>query len=316
MANQSYQPTIAHLRAFVAVAHHRHFGAAAHSLGVSQPSLSQSLATLEEGIHRTLIERSTRRVIVTQEGESLLPYAEAVIAAADHFRSAAQGLGHGLEGDLSIGLIPTAAPYILPQVLSLTAQHYPNLSVTVIEDQTARLLESLRAGRIDVALLALPLGETGFNSIPIYQEDFVLAVPKGHPLEGRNDLPTSVLREVPLLLLDEGHCLRDQTIDLCHAVGATVGKSNTRAASLPTILQCVSAGMGVTLIPVSAIPVEGYMKGIAIARFADPVPGRKMGLVYRSSSTRGGDWDSLARTIGDAFANTVGTTHEKIARRR
>jgi len=316
MANQSYQPTIAHLRAFVAIAHHRHFGAAALSLGVSQPSLSQSLATLEEGIHRTLIERSTRRVIVTQEGESLLPYAEAVIAAADHFKAASQGLGNGLEGDLTIGLIPTAAPYILPQVLSLVTQNYPNLAMTVIEDQTARLLESLRAGKIDVALLALPLSETGFNYIPIYQEDFVLALPKGHPLEGRTDLPTSVLREVPLLLLDEGHCLRDQTIDLCHSVGASVGKSNTRAASLPTILQCVSAGMGVTLIPASAIPVEGYMKGITIARFADPVPGRKMGLVYRSSSTRGGDWESLARTIGEAFIKTVRPRNQRNYRRR
>lgn len=292
----------------MAIAHHRHFGAAARSLGVSQPSLSQSLATLEEGIHRTLIERSTRCVIVTQEGAALLPYAEAVIAAADHFRAASQGLGHGLEGDLTIGLIPTAAPYILPQILRLTAQQYPNLSVTVIEDQTARLLENLRAGRIDVALLALPLGETGFHSVPIYKEDFVLALPTSHPLAGRNDLPTSVLREVPLLLLDEGHCLRDQTIDLCHSVGATVGKSNTRAASLPTILQCVSAGMGVTLIPASAIPVEGYMRGITIARFADPVPGRTMGLVYRSSSTRGGDWDSLARTIGEAFTKTIATS--------
>lgn len=305
MANQSYQPTIAHLRAFIAVAHYRHFGAAAQSLGVSQPSLSQSLATLEEGINRTLIERSTRRVIVTPDGEALLPYAEAVIASVDQFVNATHGLGHGLEGNLSIGLIPTAAPYILPEILRLASDKYPKLALTVIEDQTNRLIENLRAGKIDVALLALPIVESGFNNIPLYQERFIMAVPEHDKLAGKKDLRTEVLREVPLLLLDEGHCLRDQTIDLCHSVGAVVGKSNTRATSMPTILQCVAANMGVTLIPESAYPVELKMERLAVARFAEPAPGRKMGLVYRSSSTRGKDFESLGAVIKEAFRNTI-----------
>lgn len=305
MANQSYQPTIAHLRAFIAVAHHRHFGVAAQSLGVSQPSLSQSLATLEQGIHRTLIERSTRRVIVTADGKALLPYAEAVIASVDQFVNATHGLGHGLEGNLSIGLIPTAAPYILPEILRLASIKYPDLSLTVIEDQTDRLIENLRSGKIDVALLALPIVESGFNSIPLYQERFIMAVPENHELAGKKNLRTEILREVPLLLLDEGHCLRDQTIDLCHSVGAVVGKSNTRATSMPTILQCVAANMGVTLIPESAYPVESKMERVDVARFAEPAPGRKMGLVYRSSSTRGKDFESLGAIIKEAFRNTI-----------
>ncbi len=305
MANQSYQPTIAHLRAFIAVAHHRHFGAAAQSLGVSQPSLSQSLATLEAGIERTLIERSTRRVIVTADGEALLPYAEAVIASVDHFVNATHGLGHGLEGNLSIGLIPTAAPYILPEILRLVSERYPKLALTVIEDQTDRLIENLRAGKIDVALLALPIVESGFNAIPLYQERFIMAVPEEDSLAGRTDLRTEILREVPLLLLDEGHCLRDQTIDLCHSVGAVVGKSNTRATSMPTILQCVAANMGVTLIPESAYPVESRMERVDVARFAEPAPGRKMGLIYRSSSTREQDFEALGAVVKEAFTNTV-----------
>lgn len=308
MSNQSYQPTIAHLRAFIAVAHHRHFGAAAQSLGVSQPSLSQSLATLEEGINRTLIERSTRRVIVTADGEALLPYAEAVVASVGQFVNAIHGLGHGLEGNLVVGLIPTAAPYILPEMLRLAGEKYPELALTVIEDQTERLIDSLRSGKIDVALIALPLAESGFNSIPLYQEQFIMAVPEDHELAGKKDLRTDVLCQVPLLLLDEGHCLRDQTIDLCQSVGAVVSKTNTRATSMPTILQCVAAGMGVTLIPESAYPVESKMERVAVAHFAEPAPGRQMGLAYRSSSPRKKDFEALGTVIEEAFHNIVANT--------
>lgn len=299
MTDKSYQPTIAGLRAFVAVAEKQHFSSAATILGVSQSTLSQALSALEAGLGVQLVERSTRRVFLTTEGRQLLPYAQAVIEAASSFAAAAAGASDPLQGIMRLGLIPTIAPYVLPTLLAGLAERLPALTLRVIEDQTERLLTALREGSLDAALIALPAEAAGIIEIPIYDEDFVLALPPGHPLTGKQRVPPTALAELPLLLLDEGHCLRDQALDVCRKAGVRADVTNTRAASLATAVQCVTGGLGVTLIPQSAVAVEAARSRLGLARFATPRPGRRIGLVFRSSSGREASYRQLAATIGE-----------------
>ncbi|OBJ02322.1 LysR family transcriptional regulator [Mycobacterium alsense] len=302
MPHKIYQPTIAGLRAFVAVAEKQHFSSAATTLGVSQSTLSQALAALEAGLGTQLIERSTRRVFLTTEGTQLLPRALAVVEAVDAFTAAAAGASDPLQGTVRLGLIPTVAPYVLPTLLAGLAERLPALMLRVIEDQTDRLLRLLRDGALDATLIALPADAPGMTAIPIYDEDFVLALPPGHPLAGKRRVPATALAELPLLLLDEGHCLRDQALDVCQNAGVRAEVANTRAASLATAVQCVTGGLGVTLIPQSAVPVESARSRLGLAQFAAPRPGRRIGLVFRSSSGRDEAYRRLAETVGTLIA--------------
>ncbi|MEU2173779.1 MULTISPECIES: hydrogen peroxide-inducible genes activator [Nocardia] len=296
MTDQTYQPTLSQLRAFVAIAEYRHFGTAAARLGVSQPTLSQALAALEQGLGLQLIERSTRRVLVTAAGMRLLPKAMATLEAADRF--VASATGDGLGGTLRMGIIPTVAPYVLPGLLPELRKRLPELRPQIVEDQTARLLDGLRTGVLDVALLAVPTEMPGLVEIPLYSEEFVLVTPRGHELAGRTDLAAAVLDAQPLLLLDEGHCLRDQTLEACRSADvhpAAVG--DTRAASLSTVVQCVAGGLGVTLIPQMAVAAETAGGTLDVAHFATPAPGRTIGLVFRTSSARADDYEYLAAIV-------------------
>ncbi|MEV0077109.1 hydrogen peroxide-inducible genes activator [Nocardia neocaledoniensis] len=296
MTDQTYQPTLSQLRAFVAVAEYRHFGTAAARLTVSQPTLSQALASLENGLGLQLIERSTRRVLVTAAGMRLLPQAMATLEAADRF--VASATGDGLGGVLRLGIIPTVAPYVLPELLPELRRKLPSLVPQVVEDQTARLLDGLRTGVLDVALLALPTEAPGLVEIPLYSEQFVLVTPRGHELAGRTDLSVPALADLPLLLLDEGHCLRDQTLEVCRTAEVHPGAvGDTRAASLTTVVQCVAGGLGVTLVPEMAVAAETARGTLDTARFADPAPGRTIGLAYRASSARAEDYEYLAAVI-------------------
>jgi LysR family hydrogen peroxide-inducible transcriptional activator len=206
-------------------------------------------------------------------------------------------------------MIPTVAPYVLPTVLAGLAEQLPSLTLRVIEDQTERLLRLLREGALDAALIALPasgLPAVGMTAVPIYDEDFVLALPPGHPLSGKRRVPATALADLPLLLLDEGHCLRDQALDVCHKAGVRAELANTRAASLATAVQCVTGGLGVTLIPQSAVPVEAARSRLGLAQFAAPRPGRRIGLVFRSSSGRDESYRRLAAMIG----KLIGQEHQ------
>lgn len=303
MTDKSYQPTIAGLRAFVAVAEKQQFSSAATTLGLSQSTLSQALAALEAGLGTQLVERSTRRVFLTTEGRQLLSRAQAVVEAADAFSAAAAGSSDPLRAGLRLGLIPTVAPYVLPTVLAGVAEQLPELTLRVTEDQTERLLAVLREGALDAALIALPADGGGLTAIPIYDEDFVLALPPGHPLAGKRRVPATALADLPLLLLDEGHCLRDQALDVCHTAGVRAELANTRAASLATAVQCVTGGLGVTLIPQSAVPVEASRSRLGLAQFAAPRPGRRIGLVFRSSSGRDDSYRRLAGLIGESISS-------------
>lgn len=290
-------PTLAQLRAFVAVAELQHFGDAAAALGVSQPTLSQALSTLEANLDVHLIERSPRRVLVTPDGQHLLPLARQAIDAVEAFRSAALP-DTWLSGPLHVGVIPTIAPYLLPTLLPALSRETPDLELHVHEDQTERLLEALADGSIDLAVLALPLKDTRIVTQQLYTEDFVLAVPSGHPLSGVDEVKVSDLADDELLFLEEGHCLRDQTVDVCLTSGiAHAGESNARAASLSTIVQLVSAGLGMTFLPETAVKVESRGAHLGIARLASPTPGRTIVLAHRKSSTRAEEFEDFAEII-------------------
>ncbi|MEO9328661.1 hydrogen peroxide-inducible genes activator [Gordonia aurantiaca] len=304
MPDKTYQPTLAGLRAFVALAQRRHFGAAAADLGVSQPSLSQAISALENGLGVALVERTTRRVHLTPDGAELLPRAIAAVEAVDEFTAAAAGTGDPLHGSIRLGVIPTVAPYVLPTVLRGLSEKLPDLRPRVVEEQTARLVEQLRGGTLDVALLALPLDEPGIVEVPLYREDFVLALPAGHQLAGRKRLDPSALADLPLLLLDEGHCLRDQALEVCALAGVRPDLGQTRAASLTTAVHCVVGGLGVTLIPQTAVASETASGDLAIATFASPRPGRRIGLVFRGSARHESAYRELAGLIGELVAAT------------
>lgn len=305
MSDKTYQPSTNALRGLVAVARRRHFSAAARDLGVSQPSLSQAIASLESGLGLRLLDRTTRRVIVTPEGEALLDRAIAAVDAMDEFLAVARGGKDPLAGAIRLGVIPTVAPYVLPTVLRGAAVRFPEMTLRIVEDQTARLLAALRDGSLDVALLALPVEDPALVDIPMYAEDFVLALPSDHPLAGRRRVRPSALGDLPLLLLDEGHCLRDQALAVCSLAGVSARESKTRAASLATAVHCVEGGLGVTLIPQSAVESETASGDLATATFAHPRPGRRIGLVHRRSAGRDDAYARLAGTLTDLIVDEV-----------
>ncbi|MDO5099139.1 MAG: hydrogen peroxide-inducible genes activator [Corynebacterium sp.] len=309
MSIKEYRPTLAQLRTFVTIAENKHFGTAATKLNISQPSLSQALVALETGLNIQLIERSTRRVIVTPAGEKLLPLAKATLDAADNFLAHAHGATGTLSGPLAIGIIPTIAPYLLPTIIDLVREKYPELELQIIEDQTKHLLQMLRDGAIDCALVAVPTSTAGLNEISLYEEKFRMVVPSGHKYAGRDDLVLDDIKDISLLLLDDGHCLRDQVVDLCRQAEynpMTASHTETRASSLTTVMQLIASNLGCTFIPESAVPIECSRPGVATAKFAPSVSAaRRVGIVYRGSSTRSDDFNLLGELISDAFRKVV-----------
>ena len=318
MSNREYKPTLAQLRTFVTVAEQKHFVSAANKLGISQPSLSQALAALESGLGIQLIERSTRRVIVTPTGEELLPYAKATLEAADAFVAQSRGALGVLAGPLNIGVIPTIAPYILPTLLKLIEEEHPDLEPRIVENQTEELLQRLRDGQIDVAVLATPTDATGVWEIPLYDEAFAIVTSPDHPAAGRADLDLTALKDLELLLLDDGHCLRDQIVELCKIaeVNRTPGaQSVTRAASLTTVVQLVVAGLGSTLVPVSALSTECARPGLAIAAFGPGVDAKRtVGLVMRASSRRRPEFEQLGELVSRAFEQATESSRKLLPR--
>jgi LysR family hydrogen peroxide-inducible transcriptional activator len=286
--------TIVQLRAFIAVAQTQHFGEAAARIGVSQPTLSQALATLEANLDVQLIERSSRRILITAAGARLLPLAQRAVDAVDDVVEAAVPV-RWLSGPMRLGVIPTIAPYLLPAVLRTLRREAPDLELAVHEDQTWRLVDALKRGELDLAILALPVRAAGLSEIPLYTEDFVLAVPADSDLGGRTDLDPAVLQGLHLLLLDEGHCLRDQALEVCVQAGVReAGADSARASSLATIVQLVSAGLGSTLLPATAVPAEARGAALGIAHFREPAPGRTIGLVHRASTRGQAELEDLA----------------------
>jgi LysR family hydrogen peroxide-inducible transcriptional activator len=299
------QPSLAQLRAFAAVAEHLHFRDAAAAIGMSQPALSGAVSALEEALGVQLLERTTRKVLLSPAGERLAVRAKAVLDAVGELMEEAEAVQAPFTGVLRLGVIPTVAPYLLPTVLRLVHDRYPDLDLQVHEEQTYSLLEGLAAGRLDVLLLAVPLGVPGVTELPLFDEDFVLVTPDDHRLGGRTDIPRDALRELHLLLLDEGHCLRDQALDICREAGRTDGAAvTTTAAGLSTLVQLVAGGLGVTLLPRTAVKVEtGRNPSLVTGRFADPAPSRRVAHAMRTGAARAAEFEELAEALRGALAS-------------
>ncbi len=293
------QPSLSQLRAFVAVAEHLHFRDAATAIGMSQPALSSAVAALEESLGIQLLERTTRKVLLSPAGERLAARACTVLDAVSDFMEEADAARAPFTGVLRLGVIPTVAPYLLPTVLRLVQDAYPALDLQVHEEQTSSLLDGLTHGRLDLLLLAVPLGAPGVAEIPLFDEDFVLVTPCDHWLAGRGDIPREALRELDLLLLDEGHCLRDQALDICREAGRAEGAAmTTSAAGLSTLVQLVGGGLGVTLLPRTALRVEtGRSDRLATGDFAEPAPSRRVALAMRSGAARQGEFEEFAAAL-------------------
>ncbi|MFD8077442.1 LysR substrate-binding domain-containing protein [Streptomyces sp. NPDC059718] len=292
------------MRAFAAVAEHLHFRDAAAAIGTSQPALSGAVAALEEALGVVLVERTTRKVLLTSAGERVAVRARAVLGAVGDLLDEAEAARAPFTGVLRLGVIPTVAPYLLPTVLRLAHDTYPELDLQVHEEQTSSLLEGLTAGRLDLLLLAVPLGVPAVAELPLFDEDFVLVTPRDHWLAGRMDIPRTALRQLDLLLLEEGHCLRDQALDVCREAGRTEGATaTTTAAGLSTLVQLVAGGLGVTLLPRTAVPVEtGRSAELATGYFADPAPSRRIALAMRAGTARAEEFEAFASALRGALA--------------
>lgn len=273
--------TLRQLRYLDALARHRHFGRAAEDCAVTQPALSNQIKELENLLAVDLVERSSRHVALTALGEEIVERARAVLASVEELADLARTAHHSLGRVLRLGLIPTVAPYLLPQITRALSAAYDGIDIRPREAMTQTLVDDLIAYRLDAAIVALPLGNSALEEAPLFEEDFVLV---RHASDADKPVPTPAhLREMRLLLLEEGHCLRDQALSFC-AVGGKPTRDILEGSSLSTLVQMVSAGIGLTLIPEIAVPLETRTANIAIARFADDVPKRKIGLVWRKSN--------------------------------
>jgi LysR family transcriptional regulator, hydrogen peroxide-inducible genes activator len=285
------------LRYLVAVADTRHFGRAAERSFVSQPTLSAQLKKLEEYLGVQLIERAPKRVQLTAAGEEVVERARRILDASEEIVELARGHRDPLAGRLRLALLPTIGPYLLPNIAARLRKQLPRLELMLYEYQTDPMLEKLHSGEIDVGILALPVQMDGLDSQQLYKERFTVAMPSTHRLAQRSSIKVGDLDNETLLLLEDGHCLRDQALDIC-ASTAVHEKQDFRATSLETLRQMVAAGVGITLLPeLAGRGAYGNARGVAIKPFAKPVPTRTIGAVWRKSTARRAAILALCRQI-------------------
>ncbi len=287
------------LRYLVAVADLRHFGRAAARCFVSQPTLSAQLKKLEQSLGLQLIERAPNNVSLTAAGEEIVARARRIIEASDEVVAVARSRRDPLAGPLRLALLPTIGPYLLPRVAPAIRRALPRLELRLYEYQTAPMLERLRGGELDVGILALPVELDGLESHELYREAFVVALPERHPLAAHETLRVADLKGETLLLLEDGHCLRDQALEVCSRAGVREPQ-DFRATSLETLRQMVATGAGVTLLP--ELAVRGAYRGargVALRPFARPAPVRHVGAVWRKTSARRAAIDALGKLIAE-----------------
>lgn len=269
------------LRYFEALARHGHFGRAAEAVGVSQPALSVQIRELESELGTVLFERGARQVRLTGFAEDFAGRVRAILRAVDELGDVARAAGEELAGRLRLGIIPTVAPYLLPQVVSALSHSHAGLDLQLRETITPNLIDELHAGTLDAAIVALPMSEPGLEEVRLFTEDFVLVRPRADAKEPVPD--ADALRTMRLLLLEEGHCFRDQALSFCK-LSSPAPRELLDGSSLSTLVQMVGAGIGVTLIPEMAVEIETRSADVSIARFASPRPSRTIGLVWRKTN--------------------------------
>jgi LysR family hydrogen peroxide-inducible transcriptional activator len=293
--------TLTELRYIVAVARERHFGRAAETCFVSQPTLSVAVKKLEEELGVTLFERGPGEVSVTPGGQNIVEQAQRVLEEASRIKEIAAAGRDPLAGPLRLGAIYTIGPYLLPKLIPILRRTAPAMQLHIQENFTHRLGEALKNGEVDVILVALPFEESGIVTRAVYDEPFFVAVPKGHPWEERKRITSEELTNESLLLLGEGHCFRDQVMDICHTVRARDRSAIARTVeggSLETIRQMVAGGVGITVLPATSVsgnPSPGDL--IRFLPFAKPVPVRRVGLAWRKSYPRPEAIEVLRKSI-------------------
>lgn len=274
------------LHYLVALAEHRHFGRAAEASFVSQPTLSTQIKKLEDELGVALVERTPRKVLLTETGREIARRARGVISEIDEIKAIAQRTRDPESGSLRLGVFPTLGPYLLPHLVPLVRTRFPRLELLLIEEKTEHVIRMLREGSLDAGVLALPLHEDSLHSEFLFEEPFVLAVPEAHPLaQKKSRLKLSDLADENLLLLEDGHCLRDQALEVCQLAGAGE-KTGFRATSLETLRQMVAANVGITLLPTLAIkPPMARTDNVHLLEFSGHAPSRRLALVWRKSSS-------------------------------
>lgn len=272
----------------VALAEHRNFGRAANACFVSQPTLSTQIHKLETELGVALFERGTRETIPTAVGLQVVAHARSLLVEAATIREVARTHHDPASATVRLGIFPTLAPYLLPHVIPTIHWRFPKLELLIVEEKTEELLRRLRDGRLDVVVVATPIPDDGLHTELLFEEDFVLATPIDHPLARRGEpVPVSALADEHVLLLEDGHCLRDQALSVCQMVGAGE-REDFRATSLETLRQMVAAGVAVTLLPRLAVsPPVASSPGVALLPLVGPVPSRQIGMFWRETSAYG-----------------------------
>lgn len=289
--------TLKQLRYFEALARHGHFGRAAEASSISQPALSMQIRELEAALGTPLVERGARQVRLTGFGADFLARVRDILRAVDELGDMARASRDRLTGRLRLGVIPTVAPYLLPALMAGLRRRQPEVDLNLRETVTPRLLADLTEGRLDAAILALPASEPALVEEKLFSESFVLVRPAADAARPVPD--REALREMRLLLLEEGHCFRDQALSFCK-LGSAAPREILDGSSLSTLVQMVAAGIGVTLIPEMAVPVETRSADVAVARFSPPEPARTIGMVWRRTSPLGPQLCEIAAIVREA----------------
>jgi len=299
--------TLTELRYIVAVARERHFGRAADACFVSQPTLSVAVRKLEEELNTQIFERTNTEVSMTSLGALIVDQAQRVLEEANSLKHLAMHGQDPLSGPLRLGAIYTIAPYLLPSLVRIARKRLPNAPLFLEENYTVRLLEILRQGALDCLVLAEPFTSTGLNQIDLYDEPFLVAVPKGHPWEFRTSIPHRELKEQNTLLLGTGNCFRDHVLGVCPELnrfgsGATLGEQRSfEGSSLETIRQMVASGIGISVMPrTSVADPEATDQLIRYIPFEDPIPTRRICLVWRKNFPRAAAMEELAKVIRES----------------
>jgi LysR family transcriptional regulator, hydrogen peroxide-inducible genes activator len=304
--------TLRQLRYFDALARHGHFGRAAEACSISQPALSMQIREMEEALGGALLERSARQVALTQFGEELIRRVREILRSVDELGDFARASQDRLAGRLRVGMIPTIAPYLLPKVIENLARLHPELDIHVRETLTPKLIKEVAEGRLDTAIVALPVSESSLTEVALFTENFLLVRPGG---DKGTPVPSSeMLREMRLLLLEEGHCFRDQALSFCN-MQSSPPREVLDASSLSTLVQMVGAGIGVTLIPEMAVTVETRSAPVSVARFKNPQPSRTIGMVWRKTSPLARQLQQISEVVCIAAGKPSGRRTAAVAAR-
>src|ERR1700722_20122478 len=293
--------TLRQLRYFDALVRHGHCGRAAEACSISQPALSMQIKEMEETLGGVLLERRARQIALTKFGEELLHRVRDILRSVDELGDFARASRDRLAGRLRVGMIPTIAPYLLPKVIENLARLHPELDIHVRETLTPKLIKEVAEGRLDTAIVALPVSEPSLTEIALFRENFLLVRPgelKDTPVPSRESL-----REMKLLLLEEGHCFRDQALSFCNIQAP---REVLDASSLSTLVQMVGAGIGVTLIPEMAVEVETRSASVSVVRFKNPQPSRTIGMVWRKTNPLARQLEQISEVVCLAAGKTRG----------